>query len=173
MPQLRLRARAYLGLTLLLVALTTVASDGAELRQVLLSKEVQRENGDAVGVFQLREGDAVGEAVSAFGQSVGLSPGEEASLLANVQKEAVSLRLIPLKSMDVTLPGGRRITSLQIFEGDSIRETVLAAADLQGVTEGPLREELVATVVKVILVAVRPASAKIACTSSIVSLIPL
>lgn len=138
-----------LGLALALFATTLAVCHGASDRQVLLSKEVQRESGDAVGVFQLREGDVLADAVAAFGRSVGLTPGEEASLLANVQQQAVSLRLVPLKSMDITLPGGRRITSLQIFEGDSVRDVVLGAADSQGVTEEPLREELVATVFKV------------------------
>eukprot|EP00873_Tetraselmis_striata_P005309 jgi/Tetstr1/425573/TSEL_001547.t1 len=137
-----------LGLALALFATTLAVCHGASDRQVLLSKEVQRESGDAVGVFQLREGDVLADAVAAFGRSVGLTPGEEASLLANVQQQAVSLRLVPLKSMDITLPGGRRITSLQIFEGDSVRDVVLGAADSQGVTEEPLREELVATVFK-------------------------
>lgn len=123
---------------------------GADEPQILLSREVALEGtGESIGLFNLREGDGIEDAVASFALQVGLTAGEEASLLSSVHKEAISMRLVPLKSMDVTLPEGRKMSGLQIFEGDNVREAVLLAAEQAGVRDDEaLVEELVHSVIK-------------------------
>jgi len=122
------------------------ASCFGDSRQVLLSAKVPRPAGGEALVFELREGDNVADAVSVFALEQQLTQDEEAGLLGAVNREAVRLRLVPVKSLQLTLKNGATMP-LDVYQGDDIREKVFKQGRSAGVTNDEWLDEMTLHVV--------------------------